>query len=162
MPIWHIHHPPSAFSASDKTSLSKAITAWYTDTVGLPAFYTIVIFHPHESENFFRGGEPVNPESAGHFIRIEMQHIAREPGVTNIPAAMKTQADFEAILNPFVKDRGYGYEYSYMNSPRAFWRVDGWVPPEAGSEGEKEWKERGRAGRYEGWDRHERKDGGKI
>ena len=79
-----------------------------------------------------------------------MQHIARDPTPTNIPLAMKTQADFEAILKPFVKDRGYGYEYSYMNSPRAFWRVDGLVPPEANSAGERLWKKEGRAVEYEG------------
>ena len=102
MPLHRIFHPPSAFSADDKQKLSERITAIYTN-VGLPAFYVVVLFIPIESDSFFVGGKPTN-----NFVRLVVQHLARQ--LPNDEVKRKFSDDYETILAPFIKEKGYDWE----------------------------------------------------
>jgi len=141
MPLWQIQHHPSAFSADQKKALSDAIANIYHDLIGLPKFYAVVIFSPNE--DIFVGGEP-DPK----FVRITMSHIARESEIKEGPARW-FQTHVDAVLKPYIQDRGMRWEYSYDNSPRMFWKINGMVPPDEDSEMERKWRKENRAVSYE-------------
>lgn len=144
MPVWHIHHHPSTFTAAQKESLASAIADWYHHRRGLPRFYVVVLFHP--SDTIFRGGKLAGE----NFVRFEMVHIARESAVDDRPKAEAVQEQWaQDIFQRHIVDRGLEWEYSYANTPRLFWRVDGLVPPEADTEGEKLWLREDRAVPYQ-------------
>lgn len=45
----------------------------------------------------------------------------------------------DAVLNPMFEPKGMDWEYFITEAPRDLWKINGLVPPEAQSEGEKEW-----------------------
>lgn len=102
MPLHRIYHPTSAFSSADKAALSEHITGLYT-SVGLPAFYVVVLFIPFDKESFYVGGKPTD-----RFIRIVSQHLARQ--LPNDQAKKQFMENFEKVLQPFIKDKGYDWE----------------------------------------------------
>ncbi len=102
MPLHRIYHQPSAFSSTDKQTLSERITKLYTD-VGLPAFYVVVLFIPVEQESFFVGGKPTD-----NFVRVVIQHLARQ--IPDEERKRKFSENYENVLAPFIKDKGYDWE----------------------------------------------------
>ena len=67
-----VYHPEAAFSLEDKTAISRGITEIYR---GLPKFYVGVVFQEVPKSSFFVGGE-----AADDFVRIWVDHIARQFG----------------------------------------------------------------------------------
>ncbi len=106
MPLHRIFHPPSAFSSSEKATLSERITAFYTE-VGLPAFYVVVLFIPIESDSFFVGGK-----STDKFIRIIVQHLARQ--MPNEERKKQFSERYENTIAPFIKEKGYDWEVRHI------------------------------------------------
>src|SRR5262249_30865780 len=128
-PLWKVYHPVGAYSAEDKGALSKRITAVYSS---LPKFYVSVIFEEVPDESFYIGGEPTR-----QFIRIQMDHIARQ--LTSEAAKANFLARVEDAIAPFMKDRGYNWEFHIDETPFDLWVVQGMRPPRAGTEDEKRW-----------------------
>jgi phenylpyruvate tautomerase PptA (4-oxalocrotonate tautomerase family) len=128
MPLWKIYHPAGAYSAEDKQALAENITRLYKN---LPRFYVGVVFQDVAAESFYIGGKP-----SDKFVRIWIDHIAR-----SLPADMKgwwLERCNEAIA-PYVKDRGYDWEFHIDETPFDIWSIQGLRPPPPNSEAEKKW-----------------------
>jgi phenylpyruvate tautomerase PptA (4-oxalocrotonate tautomerase family) len=129
MPLWKIYHPVGAFTVEDKEKLAERITNLYAR---LPKFYVGVIFQEVPLHSFFIGGKPVD-----NFVRIWVDHIAR-----TLPSAEAKEhwikISDEAIA-PFIKDRGYDWEFHIDETPFDLWSIQGLRPPPANSEHEKRW-----------------------
>jgi phenylpyruvate tautomerase PptA (4-oxalocrotonate tautomerase family) len=139
MPLWKVYHPADAFSDADKRALAEGITDLY---VRLPRFYVGIVFEEVPKESFFIGGKPTNK-----FVRISVDHIAR----SNLPAEIKDWwiENINNVLAPFVKDRGYDWEFHIDETPFDMWSIQGLRPPPANSEPEKKWKAENRPTPYE-------------
>lgn len=48
----------------------------------------------------------------------------------------------DAVLKPFIADKGYDWEYSVEEADMSQWKINGMVPPMERTEAEKEWAER--------------------
>ncbi|MFC7502745.1 tautomerase family protein [Nocardioides sp. GCM10030258] len=142
MPLWNIQTPIGAYTADQKKAFAKDITAAYTETVGIPAFYVVVNFREVPEEDFLVGGEPV-----GNFIRIFVDHVARQLETAELRAW--ASEEFEKALVPHVKDRGFDWEWHVDETPMDLWRTQGLVPPPAFSDVEKLWAKENRPIPYE-------------
>ena len=129
MPLWKIYHPVDAFSAEDKQRLSERITALYSR---LPKFYVGVVFQEVAPESFYIGGKP-----AEKFVRIWIDHIARTLPTPELRKWWIEQCD--AALAPFIRDRGFDWEFHIDETPFELWSIQGIRPPTANSEDEKRW-----------------------
>ncbi len=129
MPLWKVYHPADAFTAEDKQQLSARITAIYAT---LPKFYVGVVFQEVAEDSFFIGGEPAN-----NFVRIWVDHIAR----TLPTAEMRTWwlGQCEEAIAPFIRDRGFDWEFHIDETPFDLWSIQGYRPPKANSDDEKRW-----------------------
>ena len=139
MPLWKVYHPVGAYTSEDKHALSKRITdvysslpKFYVDFSPLPKFYVGIVFQEVPQDSFYVGGEP-----APNFVRIHMDHIARQ--LPSEAAKTKFLARVEDAIAPFVKDRGFGWEFHIDETPFDLWTVQGIRPPRAGTEDERRW-----------------------
>jgi phenylpyruvate tautomerase PptA (4-oxalocrotonate tautomerase family) len=128
MPLWKIYHPAGAFTAEDKHAFARGITELYA---GLPKFYVNVVFQEIPRDSFYVGGEPVD-----NFIRLSIEHIART--LSDDRKAWWLERTNEAIA-PFVRNRGFNWEFHIDETPFDLWSVQGYQPPPADSEDEKRW-----------------------
>jgi|ERR1700733_11877158 phenylpyruvate tautomerase PptA (4-oxalocrotonate tautomerase family) len=128
MPLWKIYHPTGAFTTEEKHAFSRRITDLYAI---LPKFYVNVIFQEIPKESFYIGGDPVD-----NFIRLSIEQIART--LPNDRKAWWLERINETIA-PFIKDRGYDWEFHIDETPFDLWSVQGYRPPPADSEDEKRW-----------------------
>ncbi|KAF2198096.1 hypothetical protein GQ43DRAFT_443660 [Delitschia confertaspora ATCC 74209] len=148
MPLWQIFHPPTTFQTSEsKSALARDATALYARI--LPAFYVNVIFTSVDPSSFYIGGisRPSN-ENDIPFIRIFIQNIARTlPSSPTGPTKEQTRflTLVDEVLKPHIEDKGYEWEYHAIESSKNLWKIQGMVPPEAGSEGEEVWRKEGKA-----------------
>ncbi|KAF7593824.1 hypothetical protein BBP40_010759 [Aspergillus hancockii] len=131
MPLWLIHHSPQTLTNEDKHTLAQGITNLYTKA-GLPAFYVRIHFHEMPLTDTFVGGKP-------HLKSVDLTiyHLARV--MTSDKQKQRFLEAVDAILGPVFEPRGIDWEYFVQESPRDLWKINGLVPPEAGSEEEKEW-----------------------
>ena len=130
MPLWKIYHPVGAFTPDDKRQLSERITALYSRR--LPKFYVGVVFQEVAADSFYVGGLP-----AGNFVRIWIDHIAR----TLPDAAARTWwlGQCDEALAPFIRDRGFDWEYHIDETSFELWSIQGYRPPKPDTEDEKRW-----------------------
>lgn len=142
MPLWRIFHGPGAFDAEQKAALARDITKLYVD-VGLPAFYVNVLFFAVPEESFYIGGK-----GAANFVRVSIEQIARKlpPDEARVRNWLRRIDD---ALAPYIKERGFDWEYNILETSRDLWKVNGIVPPPTGSEEEKKWNAENRPGAYE-------------
>lgn len=129
MPLWKIYHPIGAFTPSDKQQLSERITGLYSR---LPKFYVGVVFQEVAQDSFFVGGQP-----AGNFVRIWVDHIARTLPTPEARTWWIGQCD--EALAPFIRDKGFDWEFHIDETSFELWSIQGIRPPSAGSEDEKRW-----------------------
>lgn len=139
MPLWKIYHPADAFSAEDKQALSRAITALYSR---LPKFYVGVVFQEVPKDSFYVGGEP-----ADNFVRIWVDHIARTLPTAAAKAWWINACD--EALAPYIRDRGFDWEFHIDETPFDLWSIQGLRPPPANSEAEARWIAENKATPYE-------------
>jgi phenylpyruvate tautomerase PptA (4-oxalocrotonate tautomerase family) len=142
MPCWEIFAPENTYTEKDKEQLSESITSIYADYAGLPEFYVVVIFHEKPANSIYVGGK-----AASHFVRIRVNHIARQMDTAEARAAC--MAIIEEKLAPFVQERGFDWEVHIDESPVDLWRIQGLVPPPPGSEVERLWAKEDRPVPYE-------------
>lgn len=141
MPLWRIYHSTTVFTDSQKASLAATITKLYTD-VGLPAFYTNVVFIPLAASSIYVGGAP-----ATKFVRFTIEQIARSFKNDEVKRIWMNKID--EALAPHLKDRGdLTWEYHIVETERMLWKVNSIVPPEPGTLAEKRWKRENRASEY--------------
>lgn len=131
MPLWTIYHPPQAFSDQDKAELAERITDVYGAV--MPRFYVGIVFQALEPRNFFMGGRP-----ADRFVRIVMEHIARS--FPDIETSRRFIDRINAILKPYVADRGYDWELHVDETPFDYWSINGHYPPKPNTEDERRWR----------------------
>ncbi|MFE6055876.1 tautomerase family protein [Kitasatospora sp. NPDC056446] len=140
MPLWHVYHPPRAYTPEQKQQLSTDITAFYT-RFGLPKFYVMVLFHEIEPGSFHLGGEP--SDSA---VRIVVEHLARQ---TEDPELRRrTREALADLLAPHTTGRGLYCEFHIDETPQNLWMIDGLTPPPPGSEVEQLWARENRPSPY--------------
>lgn len=131
MPSWYINHSPNIFSAAEKEQLAKSITNIYASH-GLPAFYVQVHFTEHTPSSSFIGGK-----THDKFAGITIYHLAR--AFKSDESKQRFLSRVDQVLNPVFEPKGMDWEYFITEAPRDLWKMNGLVPPQAGSEGEKEW-----------------------
>lgn len=131
MPLWAIHTTGAIFSEQEKQTLANSITKIYT-AAGLPPFYVRVRFTEHAVGTTFSGAEKDT-----NFVHLQIWHLARTFTGPEHKKAFLKKAD--AVLNPVMEGKGVDWEYTIDESPRDLWKINGLVPPPAGSEMEKEW-----------------------
>ncbi|MBR7621053.1 tautomerase family protein [Phenylobacterium sp. 20VBR1] len=139
MPLWKIYHPENAFSVQDKHALSQAITALYSR---LPKFYVGVVFQPVPADSFFVGGEP-----ADNFVRIWVDHIARTLPTPEAKAWWIKACD--DAMAPYIRDRGFDWEFHIDETPFDLWSIQGLRPPPANSDAEARWISENKASPYD-------------
>ncbi|KAH7042137.1 putative oxalocrotonate tautomerase [Macrophomina phaseolina] len=146
MPLWMIYHPAGTFEDdASKEALSKDITKFYTD-IELPKFYVVVNFVKLNPTDTWIGGRP---NTGNPFIRFKIDHIA-----VHIPNADEyyhgTTAKIDALLKPHIADKGYDWEFHIDETERRLWKVNGYIPPQYKSEGEKLWAKENKPVPYPG------------
>jgi phenylpyruvate tautomerase PptA (4-oxalocrotonate tautomerase family) len=142
MPYWEIFAPEGAFTPEDKKGLSSDLAHMYAENVDIPLFYTVVRFQDLPANSLYVGGEDTT-----NFVRIVVDHIARHlPDPEYRKFAMGV---FEATIAPYVRDKGLDWEIHFDETPLDLWRVQGLIPPPAGTELEKLWAEENRAIPYD-------------
>lgn len=132
MPMWHIYVADNLFTDEDKAGIAQKITDLYETYVRLPRFYVSVVFHEFSCHSIYMGGEP-----ATNFVRIWMDHVAVHQDNDE-----RFRLWFDIIgeaLAPWVRDRGHDWEIHGDETPRAFWEINGMIPPQTGSEDEQRW-----------------------
>ena len=130
MPLWKIYHPVNAFTPEDKQVLAERITKLYSV---LPTFYVGIVFQDIPKDSFFIGGKPTDK-----FVRIWVDHIARK-----LPTDEHKQRWVRACddaLAPFVRDRGYSWEFHIDETPFDLWSIQGMSPPVETSDRFSRWK----------------------
>ncbi|MBU1287017.1 MAG: tautomerase family protein [Alphaproteobacteria bacterium] len=96
----------------------------------MPKFYVNVLFEEVPEDSFFIGGEPRND-----FVRITMDHIARA-----FPSKEGSKRFFDAVnelITPWVKDRGFDWEFHIDETPFDLWSIQGFYPAREGTQDEK-------------------------
>ncbi|WP_027506675.1 tautomerase family protein [Rhodococcus sp. UNC23MFCrub1.1] len=153
MPLWNIRTAKNVYTADDKKAFADSITSFYLDAVGLPKFYTSVVFHEFDPENFFLGGEPTDD-----FVLIEVVHVARNMDeLSEKLGATMTEDDlyslmresFAGIVRPFVDDRGLRWETAVVEGLFKSWMIDGMTPPPPFSDAEKTWARQNKPSPYD-------------
>jgi phenylpyruvate tautomerase PptA (4-oxalocrotonate tautomerase family) len=140
MPLWKVYHPVGAFTAEDKKKLAKQVTEVYA-RVPIPKFYVVFIYEEIAKDSCFVGGEPHNK-----FVRFKVDHIARTlPGSVLREWWIRT---LDAVIAPYVKDRGYDWEISVDETPCDLWSLQGELAPPFESVAEKRWVKENKASPY--------------
>jgi hypothetical protein len=79
----------------------------------------------------------VGGESHGKFVRIQIDQMARTlPGQVIREWWVK---NLDAVIAPWVRDRGYDWEFTVAEQPADLWSLQGQIPPPFESGGEKRW-----------------------
>jgi phenylpyruvate tautomerase PptA (4-oxalocrotonate tautomerase family) len=140
MPLWKIHHPAGAYSLEDKNQFAEAITQVY-EAVPIPRFYVVVIFEEVAADSFFVGGV-----AHGTFVRIQIDQMARTlPGPVIREWWVK---NVDRVIAPWVRDRGYDWEFTITEPPFDLWSLQGQIPPPFESVAEKRWIQENKATPY--------------
>ncbi|MEH6695560.1 MAG: tautomerase family protein [Hyphomonas sp.] len=130
MPLWKVYHPAGAYTRDEKRAFAQKMTSIYARV--MPKFYVNVLFEEVPEDSFFIGGEPRND-----FVRITMDHIARA-----FPSKEGSKRFIDAVndlITPWVKDRGFDWEFHIDETPFDLWSIQGFYPPREGTEDEKRW-----------------------
>ncbi|KAI1710003.1 putative oxalocrotonate tautomerase enzyme domain-containing protein [Ditylenchus destructor] len=141
MPLHRFYVPEGLYTEDDKKKLAQSITDIYT-SIGLPAFYVIILFIPVKKDSYYVGGK-----TNDKFVRVSIQHIARH--FESYEVAKQFMDMYEAKLAPFIKDRGLDWEVAFEILDRNLCRTNGLPLPLSGSEGEKLWVRVNKAVPYE-------------
>lgn len=128
MPLWKIYHPVDAYTPQDKQALAERITNLYPF---LPKFYVGIVFQDVPKDSFFIGAKPVD-----NFVRIWVDHIAKKLDADSREGWVRM---CDKALAPFVKDRGYDWEFHIDETPFSLWSIQGMSPPLEASEQYKRW-----------------------
>ncbi|KAL8372244.1 hypothetical protein RB595_001840 [Gaeumannomyces hyphopodioides] len=166
MPHWLVYHPAEAFDSLEaRQAMAADITAFYSEVIGLPAFYVVVHFILVAAASTFVGGaarcsnatgpsphhqlRPLRQAAANctvapPFVRITVDHIARRINGTDPASYRRSAGRIDAVIRPHLAGKGYDYEFHIDETERLLWRVNGLEAPAPGSEGERIWKEKGR------------------
>lgn len=131
MPVWDFKLSPNVLSPVEKAHLAQIITQLYVSH-GLPAFYVQVHFFEEVPGTTFIGGRP-HP----NFAAVTILHLAR--AFTGDEAKQRFLTAVDHILNPIFEPKGADWEYFVLEGSRDLWKMNGLVPPNPGSEEEKEW-----------------------
>ncbi len=91
--------------------------------------------------SFYVGGE-----SHGRFVRIQVDQMARTlPG----PILREWWVNrLDEVIPPWVRDRGYDWEFNITEPPPDLWSVQGLIPPPFDSAAERRWVRENKASPY--------------
>lgn len=131
MPFWKIHHPVDAYTNEDKKEFSDAITQLY-QAIPIPKFYVVAVFEEVSADNLYVGGEPRED-----FVRINIEQMAR-----TLPGPIIREwwtRGVDAVIQPWVGERGYDWEFNITEPPFDLWSLQGEIPPPFESVAEKRW-----------------------
>ena len=140
MPLWKIHHPVGAYTAEDKKEFAEAITRVY-EAVPIARFYVVVLFEEVAADSFFVGGE-----SHGSFVRLQIDQMAR-----TLPGPVIREwwtRNLDQVIAPWIRDRGYDWEFTITEPPADLWSLQGEIPPPFESVAEKRWVQENKATPY--------------
>lgn len=135
MPLWKVYHPVGAYTREDKQAFSAHVSDLYGRI--MPRFYVGVVFQEVAEDSFFIGGE-----ARSNFVRIWIDHIARAFPSPEATIGFVDRAN--QVIAPWVKDRGWDWEFHIDETPFEAWSVQGYFPPRQGTEDERRWMEENR------------------
>jgi phenylpyruvate tautomerase PptA (4-oxalocrotonate tautomerase family) len=136
MPLWHIYHPPGAYTPQQKQQFADDITGLYT-RVGLPRFYVVALFHGVDQASFYIGGKPSKTA-----VRIVVEHIALK--MEDPARRIQNREAIARLVAPHTTERDLYCEFHIDETPRDLWMMDGIAPPPFKSEAEKLWVQENR------------------
>ncbi|CAG9991120.1 unnamed protein product [Clonostachys byssicola] len=135
MPKWVFHHTAGTFTVEDKHRIANGMVEIYK-TIGLPAFYCHAHFFELPENSIFAGGEYPSHPSA-FLTTLSIYHIAQ--GFPNREASEGFLKALDSILRPILKLKKAEWELAIYEANRDYWRVNGLMAPETGSDMEKKW-----------------------
>ncbi|KAF2844867.1 hypothetical protein T440DRAFT_502842 [Plenodomus tracheiphilus IPT5] len=147
MPLWT--HSDGTCEDDDTTAaLTADIIAFYTDRVGLPAFYVNVVFILMAGNNslWISGKKAIKEKPS---VRIVIEHIAVHAQNEDV-AYRRTANGIDRVLKPHVADKGYDWEFHVDETERRLWKVQGLHAPPFKSEAEKVWTKLNKAVPWKG------------
>jgi hypothetical protein len=100
-----------------------------------------VIFEEVAGENLFVGGL-----SHDKFVRLSIDQMAR-----TLPGPVIREwwtRNLDIVIAPWVKERGYDWEFTITEPPADLWSLQGEIPPPFESLAEKRWIEENKATPY--------------
>lgn len=121
MPLWKFYHPVGSFTEQEKQQMAERITKLYQGS-GLPAFYVGVVYQEIPEGSFYIGGKPTK-----NFVRIWIDHIARQ--FQSPEQVDRALGAFNAAIAPYVRDKGFDWEFHIDETPFDFWSIQGYRPP---------------------------------
>ncbi|KAF2787553.1 hypothetical protein K505DRAFT_257453, partial [Melanomma pulvis-pyrius CBS 109.77] len=122
---------PAVFSREEKEKLASDITNLYTK-VGLPEFYVNIHFTELPLDSFY-----VGKKSSQKSAFLSILHGART--FANKQQQVNFMERIDSFLRPTMEPREINWELVIEETSLELWRMNGLVPPPAGSEQEKEW-----------------------
>jgi len=132
MPLHRIYHPNTLFTdPAEREALANAITIPYA---GLPKFFVNVVFIPLEPSYLYTGGKPQT-----NWVRITVEHLAAQMAPEDMDKFHEFVTRYEAVLKPFIQDKGIEHELSFYSVPHEPWRMNGIRPPDLGTLAMKKW-----------------------
>lgn len=100
-----------------------------------------MIYEEVPSHSIYVGGEPHD-----RFVRIQIDQMARTLPGPIIREWWTTNLD--AVIKPWVGDRGYDWEFTITEPPADLWSLQGHIPPPFESHAEKRWIAENKASPY--------------
>jgi hypothetical protein len=88
----------------------------------------------------------VGGESHPQFVRIQIDQMAR-----TLPGPVIREwwtRNLDQVIAPWVKERGYDWEFTITEPPADLWSLQGEIPPPFESIAEKRWIEENKATPY--------------
>jgi phenylpyruvate tautomerase PptA (4-oxalocrotonate tautomerase family) len=140
MPLWNVYHPVGAYSAEDKQAFAEQVTALYAK-IPIPKFYVVMIFEEVAADSVYVGGR-----SHGKLVRLKLEHMAR-----TLPGPVIREWWVRAVdelIAPFVRDRGFDWEFTIDEVPADLWSIQGQIPPPFESHAEKRWVKENKVSAY--------------
>jgi hypothetical protein len=109
--------------------------------VPIPRFYVVVIFEEVAAGDMYVGGDLHD-----RFVRIQIDQMARTMPGPVIREWWTRSVD--VVIAPWVRDRGYDWEFTITEPPSDLWSLQGEIPPPFESVAEKRWIEENKASPY--------------
>ncbi|KAJ3830701.1 putative oxalocrotonate tautomerase [Lentinula raphanica] len=128
MPFHRFYCTANLYTKAEKQAIARSITDLYAK-VPIPRFYVVINFIEVGEDNYYVSGEP-----AGRFVRIHVQHLARN--LQTFEEKREFMERYEKVLEPFTKGKCIDWEVQVSNEDPVFWNWNGVRPPPFDSEAE--------------------------
>ncbi|KAJ3715414.1 putative oxalocrotonate tautomerase enzyme-domain-containing protein [Lentinula raphanica] len=107
MPFHRFYCTANLYTKAEKQAIARSITDLYAK-VPVPRFYVVINFIEVGEDDYYVSGEP-----AGRFVRIHVQHLARN--LQTFEEKREFMERYEKVLEPFTKGKCIDWEVQVSN-----------------------------------------------